>query len=134
MKAMYNTLPEFVPESIDCGSYASNPNIHFFICELVNMTDDIPEIQQFVPLHAELHTRGISSNGKYGFKVHTYKGAIPQYMKWHDTWEEAFHHSMKWVVYTEEKLQGPDEKMQELFRGLFEKVIPRLLRQLETAV
>lgn len=132
MKAMYNTLPEFVPEPIGCGSYASNPNIHFFICELVNMTDEIPEIQSFVRLLAELHTRGISPDGKYGFEVPTYKGTIPQYTKWHDTWEEAFHHSMKWFVYTEEKSQGPDEEMRELCNGLFEKVIPRLLRPLET--
>lgn len=133
MKAMYNTLPEFVPEPIGCGSYASNPDIHFFICELVNMTDEIPEIQAFVRLLAELHTRGISPDGKYGFEVPTYKGTIPQYTKWHDTWEEAFHHSMKWFVYTEEKSQGPDDEMRELCNGLFEKVIPRLLRPLETA-
>lgn len=112
---MYNALPEFVPEPIRCGSYAPNPNIHFFVCELVNMTDEIPEIQAFVRLLAELYTRGISADGKYGFEVPT---------KWHDTWEEAFHHSMKWFVYTEKKSQGTDDEMRELCDGLFEKVIP----------
>lgn len=120
MKAMYNALPEFVPEPIGCGSYASNPNIHFFVCELVNMTDEIPEIQAFVRLLAELYTRGISADGKYGFEVPTHKGTIPQYTKW----QEAFHHSIKWFVYTEKKSQGTDDEMRELCDGLFKKVIP----------
>lgn len=88
---MHNALSEFVPEAMGCGSYASNPNIHFFIYELVNMTDEIPQIQARIRLLAELHTRGTSPNGKYGFEGPTYKGSIPQYKKWHDTWEEAFH-------------------------------------------
>ncbi|KAK6077787.1 hypothetical protein SCUP234_06545 [Seiridium cupressi] len=107
MVALYKTLPKF-------------------------MTDDIPEVQAFVQLLAELHTKGVSPNGKYGFGVHTYRGTIPQYTDWHDTWEEAFHHSMKWFVYAEEKSQGPDNEMRELCQGLFDKVIPRLLRPLET--
>lgn len=96
------------------------------------MTNDVPEIQAFVKMLAELHTKGLSPFGKYGFQVPTYKGTIPQYTKWHATWEEAFHHSMKWFVYAEEKSQGPDNEIQELCNGLFAKVIPRLLRTLET--
>lgn len=71
MKAMHNTLSEFVPGPMGCGSYASNPSIYFFIYELVNMTDEIPEIQAFVRLLAELHTRGMAPEGKYGFEVPT---------------------------------------------------------------
>ena len=93
------------------------------------MTDDIPEIQAFTETAAELHTKGISPNGKYGFEVPAYKGTIPQYTLWADTWEEAFHHSLKWFVLAEEKSQGPDEEMQQLCEGVFDKVMPRLLRR-----
>lgn len=93
------------------------------------MTDEVIDNQAFLQLLAELHTRDISPDGKYGLEVPTYKGTIPQYKNWHDTWEEVFHHSF---VYTEEKLQGPDEEMRELCSDLFGKVIPRLLRSLET--
>ena len=96
------------------------------------MTDDIPEIQAFTETLAELHTKGISANGKYGFEVPTHKGTIPQYTLWADTWEEAFHHSLTWFMLAEEKSQGPDEEMQQLYKGVFDKVIPRLLRPLET--
>ncbi|KAJ5519085.1 hypothetical protein N7453_001507 [Penicillium expansum] len=132
MKALYKTLPKFVPIPVGCGTYASNSNVHFFICELINMTDNIPEIQAFTKTLAELHKKGISPNGKYGFDVPTYKGTIPQYTAWHDTWEESFHHSLKWFMQAEEKSQGPDEEMRQLCNGIFDKVIPRLLRPLET--
>lgn len=132
MSALWRTLPKFVPTPIGCGTYASNPDIHFFLCELINMTDDIPEIQSFTETLAELHTKGISPNGKYGFEVPTYKGTIPQYTEWHDTWEESFHHSLKWFMLAEEKAQGADEEMQQLCQGMLSKVIPRLLRPLET--
>lgn len=132
MATLYKTLPKFVPTPIGCGTYASNPDIHFFLCELINMTDDIPEIQGFTETLAELHTKGISPTGKYGFEVPTYKGTIPQYTEWHDTWEESFHHSLRWFVLAEEKSQGPDKEMQRLCQGVFDKVIPRLLRPLET--
>lgn len=132
MRALHKVVPDFVPEPIGYGSYASNPNIHFFISAFVNMEEGVPEIQAFVEKLAELHNNGIAPNGKYGFPVPTYKGNIPQYTDWHATWEEAFHHSMEWFVYAEEKAQGPDAEMPTLCHGLFAKVIPRLLRPLET--
>jgi protein-ribulosamine 3-kinase len=45
--ALYQTLPRFVPEPIGTGTYASSPDIHFFCCEFINITDEIPEIQAF---------------------------------------------------------------------------------------
>ncbi|TVY87259.1 Ketosamine-3-kinase [Lachnellula willkommii] len=132
MTTLHQTLPKFVPEPVGTGTYASASDIHFFCCALINMTDEIPEIQAFTSMLAELHSKGISPNGKYGFEVPTYKGTIPQYTAWHDTWEESYHHSIKWFMRAEEKSQGVDEEMQELCRGVLDKVIPRLLRPLET--
>ncbi|PMD62260.1 uncharacterized protein K444DRAFT_610362 [Hyaloscypha bicolor E] len=132
MTALHKTLPKFVPEPIGTGTYASAPDIHFFCCELINMTDEIPEIQAFTSTLAELHTKGLNPDNRYGFHVPTYKGTIPQYTAWHDTWEESYYHSMKWFMQAEEKSQGVDEEMQELCQGILDKVIPRLLRPLET--
>ena len=57
MANLWKTLPEFVPTPISCGTYASNPDIHFFLYELVSMSDDIPEIQLSIWTLAELHTK-----------------------------------------------------------------------------
>lgn len=132
MVALYQVIPKFVPVPIGYGSYVKDPDIHFFVCELVNLAEGLPEMEAFCQNLAQLHHASVSPNGKFGFHVPTYKGTIPQYTQWHDTWEESFHHSLKWFVYTEEKSQGPDREMQELCQGIFDKVIPRLLRPMET--
>jgi hypothetical protein len=63
MAAFYKTLPKFVPTPVGCGTYASNPNIHFFLCELVNMTDDIPD-PSFHPNSCRATYKGNSVNPK----------------------------------------------------------------------
>lgn len=130
--AMWKTLSNFVPTPIGYGTYKSNTNIHFLLSDFVDMTGDVPEIQAFTETLAELHTKGLSPNGMYGFEVPTYKGTIPQYTEWHDTWEESYYHSLKWFMLSEEKSQGSDDEMQQLCQGVLDKVIPRLLRPLET--
>lgn len=132
MTTLYQTLLEFLPEPIGTGSYAPAPGIHFFCCQLINMTDEIPEIQAFASTLAELHKKGVSPGGRYGFHVPTYRDTIPQYTAWHDTWEESYYHYMKWFMHAKEKSQGVDQEMRELCQGVLDKVIPRFLRPLET--
>jgi len=123
-KTLFDTLPDAVPEPIAWGTYASDPNIHFFLCSFVDMTDDLPGIQPFTAKVAELHKKGLSPNGKHGFSVPTLQGTIPHYTTWTESWEEFFTNSIKRVMDMEEASQGFDEEMKEL--------CPRLLRPLET--
>ena len=55
MLALRNIMPTFIPDPIGWGTYTSNPGIHFFICEFVDLTDDIPVINSFAKTPAELH-------------------------------------------------------------------------------
>lgn len=132
MTALHKTVPDLTPAPIAWGTYASDSNVHFFLCSFVEMTDDVPEIQTFIPKIAELHKNGLSPNGKYGFSVPTYQGSIPQETAWTDSWEKFFTNSMKRWLAVEEASQGCDEEMKRLSEALISKVIPRLLRPLET--
>jgi protein-ribulosamine 3-kinase len=132
MTAIHKTIPDSTPAPVAWGTYASNPNIHFFLCHFVDMIDEVPEIQAFVARVAELHTRGVSPNGKYGFPVPTYMGQMPQYTAWTDSWEAFFTVSMERLMLVIEETQGPDPEMKELLEKIVAKVIPRLLRPLET--
>ncbi|KAL9609574.1 MAG: hypothetical protein Q9167_005667 [Letrouitia subvulpina] len=114
MTSLYKTLPELVPRPF------------------VEMTDDLPEVQASMKLLAELHKKGVSPNNKYGFRVPTLQGTLPQYTEWHDSWEDFFSNSIKAVFEMEEQMQGPDPEVQQLCSAILEKVIPRLLRPLET--
>lgn len=132
MTALHNAVPDLTPVPIAWGTYASNANVHFFLCSFVDMTDDIPDLETFPPKVAELHRKAISPNGKYGFPVPTYQGQIPQEVAWKDTWEEFFLASLKRILAVEEASQGSDAEMKQLTEALIAKVVPRLLRPLET--
>ncbi|PGH07228.1 hypothetical protein AJ79_06332 [Helicocarpus griseus UAMH5409] len=78
------------------------------------------------------YKNGVSPDGKFGFPVPTYQGRLSQDTTQCDTWEESFSRGIEQFFRLEEELQGYDEEMAELRKGIMEKVIPRLLRSLET--
>ena len=130
---LYTAVPDFTPKPYAWGTYAADPNIHFFLCEFVAMDEvTLPDPQKFARGLARLHRTTVSPSGKYGFPVATLQGLVPQFVDWTDTWEEFFSRSFRRLVENEEKAQGPDADMRKLEEAIFSKVIPRLLRPLET--
>ena len=132
MTEIHNTVPDFAPTPIARGTYASDPDIHFFICSFHDMSDELPDVQEFTAQVAELHRRGKSPNGKYGFDCTTFQGNLPQDNIWTDTWEEFYIEGMNRMLELERNSQGPSQELEDLSLQLIEKVIPRLLRPLET--
>ena len=132
MKTLYDAFPRLIPRPYAWGTYAADSNVHFFLCGFVEMNDDLPDVDAMSSSLAELHRKTSSPNGKYRFSVPTLQGTIPQYTEWTDSWEDFFAESMKLVMDNEEKAQGPDSELQHLCRMTLKKVIPRLLRPLET--
>ena len=132
MRSLHDTLPTLTPLPVAWGTYAADANVHFFLCGFVDMTDDLPDVQQLGAALAELHKRGVSPNGKYGFSVPTLQGTVPQYTDWCDSWEEFFANSISLVMKNEEKSQGFDPEVRELCEATLSKIVPRLLRPLET--
>jgi len=132
MSAIYDAVPDFAPQPIAWGTYVSDPDCHFFLCEFVPMTDEIPDIEAFVEKLAEMHEKGISPTGKYGFPVPTAAGLIPLANTWTNGWEEFFSNQLREILGKEWLSQGPDDEILCLTPILFDRVIPRLLRPLET--
>ena len=134
MKAIHSVVPDFVPEPIACGTYQTVPDTHFFLCEFRDMADaeEMPDPSEFTARLAELH-KGQSANGKFGFHRTTYAGNLPQFVDWEDSWETFFTKSLRHALDLEIKAKGPlPEDDAVLVPILFEKVIPRLLRPLES--
>ena len=132
MDLLYKTLPYLFPKSYGWDTYTSNSDIHFFLEEFVDMDEDLPDVQKLAKGLAELHMKGENPQGKYGFHVPTLQGIYPQYTEWTDTWEEFFSKSIRQVFENELLSQGPDAEVEELCALTLVKVIPRLLRPLET--
>jgi len=131
MKTLYDIVPDLLPKPLAYGTYAANTNIHFFVSEFVEMTDDVPD-PSFMASLADLHAKTLSPNKKYGFYVPTFQRTISKYTAWTDSWEEFFSNSLKHVFEIEEKMHGSDKELKTLERAILQKVVPRLLRPLET--
>lgn len=132
MKALHVTLPALVPKPIAWGTYRTDENVHFFLCTFCDMSNELCSLDTFPKMLAELHQEGVSPNGKFGFPVVTYQGRLAQDPTWYDTWEEAFSRNIDIYFEHELKAQGPDEEIAHLREIIMKRVIPRLLRPMET--
>ncbi|PMD18637.1 hypothetical protein NA56DRAFT_680630 [Hyaloscypha hepaticicola] len=100
----------FCPKPQALGTFKTNPDLHFLLTDFLEMEQEIPENHAFTAMLADFHlASAMSLNGKFGFHCTTYNGNLAQDNTWTDTWEEYYKNNI-----------------------LVEKVIPRLLRPLET--
>lgn len=108
------------------------PDTHFYLCHFHNITNELPDLQTFPAMLAELHRAGASNEGRFGFGRPTYHGNVPIEHGWSDTWEGYFARTTRELLRLEQEAQGPNQELLELTGPFLEKVIPRLLRPLET--
>lgn len=131
-QAIHTLMPDFVPKPIAWGTYASIPDTHFYLCEFREMFDDMPDPHKFTAHLAALHQNSKSPEGKFGFHMKTYNGNLPQLGGWEASWETYFTKSLRLALDLEIAAKGPDPEFDTLIPVLFDKVIPRLLRPLES--
>ncbi|KAL8729451.1 MAG: hypothetical protein Q9166_004699 [cf. Caloplaca sp. 2 TL-2023] len=133
-KTLYSFAPNNVPKPLAWGTYKAEPDKHFYMCDFYEMTDDLPEIQSFCTIVAKIHldSMGKSPDGKCGFQVTTHLAYVDNDNSWSDSWEQWYARALKRMLEEEEKSHGPDDELASLTAAIFEKVVPRLLKPLET--
>jgi fructosamine-3-kinase len=134
MSALHSAMPDLAPQPIAAEAYAKDPDVYFFLCAFRSMTDEAQNeaASAFPAMLAQLHKNGVSPSGKFGFPCTTYQGRLPQDTTECETWEASFSRGIRRFFELEEEAQGYEEDMAALRTSLMEKVIPRLLRPLET--
>ena len=133
MIAIYKIVPTFVPRPIAWGTLEANKDMHFFLCDFHELKRGLPNANDFTAQLAKLHSSHSSPSGKWGFHITTYNGTLPQLNDWTDTWEEYFTNNFKHFLKMEKDVQGPGtEELAGLSTAMLEKVIPRLLRPMES--
>jgi protein-ribulosamine 3-kinase len=130
--AIYHITPDFCPRPIAWGTLRSEPDSHFYVCKFYNFTEGVPEPTSFCEKLASLHSSHTSPEGKFGFHCATYNGNLPQDNTWCDSWEAFFDQGLRHVLKVREERAGPNYDLDMLRPVLFEKIIPRLLRPLES--
>ena len=130
--SMMHSICPFCPKPVAWGTFSDDPESHFYICKFFGLTEGIPEPVKFCKRPAQLHSKQCSPNGKFGFHVVTYNGNLPQDNTWRDSWEDFFTQGVRDVVRVREQRAGPHEELNSLLPTLYHKIIPRLLRPLES--
>lgn len=129
---IYKLLPDFIPEPIAWGSYQTVDDTHFFLCRFRDMTEDLPAPHKFAARLAALHQNSKSSEGKFGFHVNNFKGNLSLSNEWEESWEKFFTRNMRHTLNLELAAQGPEPEFDTLVPVLFDTIIPRLIRPLES--
>lgn len=130
---LHAVMPELAVKAIGWGEYEEEPEVYFYLCHYVELIeDDPPPVNEFADLIAEFHTKGEAPDMKFGLPYAGYSGSKPQAFPECDTWEECFTRGLSGTFDEEEETHGADPELTELRKALMEKVIPRLLRPLET--
>ncbi|KAH7411047.1 Fructosamine/Ketosamine-3-kinase [Cadophora sp. MPI-SDFR-AT-0126] len=130
--SIHDVVGDFTPKPIVWGSFTSIPDSHYYICKFFHLSQDHLEPAEFCSRLADLHTKNESPNGKFGYHVVTYNGNSPQENGYAATWEGFFATGVKHMLELNIERGGPWESMEKLKTAMVEKVIPRLLRPMET--
>ena len=132
MQEIYQTMPNFAPQPCSFGQAktASLPT-YFFICEFVNISDELPDPRLLGARLAQLHKQSQSPTGKFGFYCPTYDGKLPQETDWDDSWVSFFTKLLKGVAELDAGVNGRWNELDEILQATTETVIPRLLGPLE---
>jgi len=97
------------------------------------MVDDVvPEVRDFVSIIAKVHIESMGKESRYGFDLPTHLAHLPNNKNWQSSWEAFFKQLMEQMLGFDEDAYVQHSEMNTLKKDLLKKVIPRLLRPLES--
>lgn len=133
LKAIHSAVPGLCPNPLGWGQYASNRDVHFLLMPFIDLYDEAPDPETLPPKLAELHRNGVSPDGRFGFHVPGAGGVLPLKLAQSTSWEDYLVRYLKYFFRAEQIAQGQrPAEMEQLLKTLFERIIPRLIRPLET--
>jgi protein-ribulosamine 3-kinase len=125
---IYNLIPSFVPKPLAWGKFElASPDTYFFLCDFVEMSTDMPDPVKFCARVAELHRKGVSPTGKFGFHITTVHGKTEQPVSWDDNWTRYFTRLISHFFAKDLLSNGPWPEYEAAFKRLVDDVIPQVL-------
>ncbi|KAI0894727.1 Fructosamine/Ketosamine-3-kinase [Annulohypoxylon nitens] len=126
MHEIYSTSPNFAPQPRGYGK-CDNENAHFFICDYLTISHDLPNPVRLGKKLAELHRNSNSPTGKFGFHVTTFDGKLPLNTTWDSNWTSFFKKLILDVYNLDTEVNGFWKELDDVMQITLEKLIPRLL-------
>jgi protein-ribulosamine 3-kinase len=126
-------MPSFVPQPHAWGKFQiSNPATYFFLCEYIEMANDMPDPVQFCSRVAELHKVSKSPTDCFGFHATTCQGKFPQAVQWDPSWQSFFRKMLLQSIRIDIQENGTWEELDKISARIVTDVIPLLLGPLES--
>jgi protein-ribulosamine 3-kinase len=133
LQVIHKAIPQYSPKPIGWGSYQSDPNAWFLLTSFIDMHDDDPDPEFLPQALAEMHQKAVAPDGKHGSHLTVSSGGLPLKLEQSESWEDFFFRYMKYMIRAEAVAAGPrTPEYEKLLETLFKRLIPRLLRPLET--
>lgn len=133
LRTMDALIPGLVPTPLGWGKYSTEPVQYSLLSSFLNMNiKDPPNPKKFAARIAELHQKGTSPNGDFGFPVTTYNGALAHTVSWEKDWAVFFTTMLKAGLGYDTQTNGTWPELEMVAQVIIDKVIPRLLRPLQS--
>lgn len=138
MQEINATVPGLAPKPIGFGKLAeSEPAVeastYFFLCEFVNISNDLPDPRLLGARLAELHQKSQSPTGKFGFHTTTYDGKLPQTtIPWESSWAKFFGRLLAGIATLDTEVNGSWDELQKALETALMMTVPRLLEVLQS--
>ncbi|KAK8085401.1 hypothetical protein PG997_006672 [Apiospora hydei] len=129
--ALAAIIPEHVVTPMAWGVFEDGSKA-FFMTKFRALEAIPPPPSQLVDIMKRLHQTSVSPTGKFGFHTTTYWGPPAMVNDWTDSWEEYYARQFRSDVTYVRTILGPDPELERLTGLVVDKVIPRLLRPLQT--
>ncbi|KAJ6000277.1 hypothetical protein N7481_000686 [Penicillium waksmanii] len=91
-----------------------------------------PDPRTFTTKVAQLHSKGKSPNGKFGFHVPTVLGIFERTVKWESSWAQCFTNQLCDVMKYDNETNGHWPQFEAACNQIINAVIPRLLGVLQS--
>ncbi|KAI1137582.1 Fructosamine kinase-domain-containing protein [Hypoxylon sp. FL0543] len=130
--ALAHYIPDNIVTPLAWGFLERGSCESFFLARFCDLDDNLPPISEILAIVKKLHSSSVSPTGKFGFHTTTYYGPPPMINDWTDDWEEYFTRQFRADLVYAQRERGEDPELQDLAEKFIRKVIPRLLRPLQT--
>lgn len=133
-QALYRYNPEHAPKPVAWGTYADDPDTHFYLCEFVEMYDDLPSARDWAAAVSTLHknSMGKSPTGQFGFHVPTHLANVPVNNTWSSSWQQLWSQQMKSLFDQDERIHEQNDELAALKATYLSVALPRYLGPLES--
>ena len=133
IQLMDSLIPGICPKPLGWGQYSQKDPVKFFLLSnFLDLSTEPPDPEKLAARLALLHHKAISPNGKFGFPVVTYNGALGHTVDWEESWATFFITMLKAGLNYDASVNGPWEDLSDIASKVIEKVIPRLLGALQS--